>query len=132
MEDDPLSQLLVDKQEVDRKALANMIAPYAKIDRETGEPHLTAAYTNLDNKQKILVVLLSRKAARLLELPIRNEELTPTEISHVSGVKTDSVKPTVSKLAKERLLGKNGSAYYVPNYAIHAVGELMSNRDETD
>jgi hypothetical protein len=118
MAEDPLSGLVVKKQELDRKLLAEVLAPYIRLDQESGTIIQTPEFIALTNADKILVFLLARKAAKTLNLLTEPEELSPKVISTLTGINYDSVKPTLSALYKKRILQKNGDAYLVPEHAI--------------
>jgi predicted transcriptional regulator len=118
MEQDPLSSLIVKKQELDRKLLAEVLAPYVRLDQESGIIMQTPEFISLTNADKILVFLLARKAAKTLNLLSEPENLSPKAISTLTGINYDSVKPTLSALFKKRILQKNGDAYLVPDHAI--------------
>ena len=130
MNTDPLTDLLADKQELDRRTLATILTPYAKLDKNTGQVMFTPSFTKLTNSGKILIFLLARKAAKNLSLPLDHEEASPTEISDQTGVNYDSVKPTVSQLYKGRLLTKSGNSYYVPDHALLTARELIEKKSE--
>jgi hypothetical protein len=130
MNKDPLTDLLVDKQELDRKTLAEILAQYSKLDKSTGQVILTPAFAKLANAGKILVFLLARKAAKNLSLPMEHEEATPMEISSQTGMNYDSVKPTVSLLYKKRVLAKSGKSYYVPDHAILSAREFIEKTSD--
>jgi hypothetical protein len=119
--DDPLSGLLVKKQDLDRKLLSEVLMPYIRLDQDSGAIVTTPAFAKLTNAAKILVFLLGRKAAKTLGLLTQPEEASPKEISMLTGINYDSVKPTLSSLYKKRLVQKAKEAYFVPDHAILTV-----------
>lgn len=125
MSDDSLSKLIVSNDDVNREILAEVLSPYLRLSKDTSEVIYQPAFSKLRNAQKILVFLLARKAAKSLGLPVDREEASPTEISRMTGVNYDSVKPTVSALAKKHILQKAGDSYFVANHAIFNVKEML-------
>src|SRR6266704_147733 len=128
MSEDSLSKLLVSKEEVNRELLAEVLSPYVKLSKDTSDVIYLPAFGKLTNAEKILVFLLAKKAAKSLGLPVEREEASPTEISRLTGVNYDSVKPTVSSLAKKRVLQKAGDSYFVANHAILNVKEMLVHK----
>jgi hypothetical protein len=125
MAEDPLENLLVAQEDVNRELLAEVLSPYVKISKETGEVIQLPAFGQLTNAEKILVFLLARKAAKSLGIQLTREGVSPKEISGMTGVNYDSVKPTVSGLAKKHILQKEGEGYFVPNHAILHVKDIL-------
>lgn len=66
-EDDPLTDLYVDKDDIDRQRLLNVLSGLIGIDKETGDPVYHGSYYELDNKSRFVSQILYREAARLLE-----------------------------------------------------------------
>jgi hypothetical protein len=127
MSQDPLERLLVSQEDVNRELLAEVLSPYVQISKGTGEVVQLPSFSKLTNAEKILVFLLARKAAKSLGLSQVREGVSPKEISSMTGVNYDSVKPTVSALAKKQhLLQKEGENYSVPNHAILHVREMLA------
>ncbi len=118
MVEDPLAGLLVKKQDLDRKLLAEVLAPFIRLDQDSGTIIATPAFAGLTNAAKILVFLLGRKAAKVLNLQTDPEGISPKAISTLTGINYDSVKPTLSMLYKRRILQKVGDGYVVPDHAI--------------
>ncbi len=127
MDEDPLARLLVDETELNRGLLADVLEPYAVITKESGNPVFKPAYNELSAANKIVVFLLSRKASKALGRTAR-EEATPKEIAASTGVKYDTVKPTVSDLNRDRVLAKNGEAYFVPDYSVLTMKDRLGRK----
>src|SRR3989442_2466722 len=130
MNEDPLSGLVVRKQDLDRKLLAEVLAPYVRIDQDSGTIIPTPAFADLTIAERILVFLLARKAAKPLNLSTEPEELSPKAISSLTSINYDSVKPTLSQMHKKRILQKVGQAYLVPDHAILMVRSQLKGAKE--
>ena len=64
--DDPLKNLYVDKREVDRLKLFLCLRKYLRIDKQTGDPIFLEDYEELDDKERLIVYLLFRRAISAL------------------------------------------------------------------
>ncbi len=120
-----LEDLVVDETEVDREQLRELLAPYVRLARGTGEPIPTAAFSKLSASGKIVVYALSRKAGRVLNLTSGPESATPKQISVATGVKNGTTKPTVVALAMKGLLISENGRYSVPNHALPRIREAI-------
>jgi len=120
-----LEKLLAEVSEINKNLLGEVLAPYVKIGKETGLPIFTPEYARLSNSGKIIVYLLARKAASILRLLNVPEPVTPKEISKATGVAYDSVKPTLSSLARSRIVTREGGQYSFPNHLLLQARELV-------
>ncbi len=120
-----LERLLADESDLNRNMLSEVLAPFVKIGKESGTPIFTAKYSDLANDGKIIVYLLSKKAAVALGVTKEDEKATPKEISQATGVPYDSVKPTVSHLAREQILTREAGRYFFPNHLLLRAKELI-------
>lgn len=111
-----LGELLVDEEELNRELLYTTLSPFICISKTSNKIIPTENYSELSEKNKILVFLLAKKAMKILNLGVEKESANPTEVSQNTGVKYGTVKPTLSYLARENILAKNSTGYYVPNY----------------
>ncbi len=120
-----LQELVADETELNKGLLFDILAPYVRIGNKTGSPMFTPEFGQLTNPGKIMVLLLTRKAAISLGLSKSTESATPTEISGATGIPYDSVKPTVSELARKHVLVRDSGRYYYPNHLILQARELI-------
>ena len=122
---DALENLIVDEAEIDRVFLHEVLAPYARLAKDTGRIIPTAAFSDLSAAGKVIVHILSRKAGCALGILQGPESATPKEISGATGVKNGTTKPTVVALAKKGLLVSENGRYSVPNHALPLVREAI-------
>ena len=122
---DALEDLVVDGTDIDRALLREVLSPYVRLARETGQLIPTAAFSGLSATGKIIVHVLSRKAGCALGLIQGPENATPKEISEATGVKNGTTKPTVIALAKKGLLVSENGRYSVPNHALPHIREAI-------
>lgn len=124
--DDPLEDLYVDKDEIDRKRLSEALKGIIGIDRESGDPAFTG-FHDLSNKRKFLAFLLYKRA--LLALG-KIEESTlgesPGEIVEVTGIPRGTVtsyKSTMSIVENDKEIG----GYYIPSHAVTTAIEKLES-----
>lgn len=123
---DELERLVVTGKELDRKLVADILAPFVRIDKDTCSIRPMREWNKLDTTQKTLVYLLARKAMLALDLPIEREAAGPAEIAKATGIKEGTVAPLVRSLLDQRLLDQTRERkYFVPGYAIEEIRSLV-------
>lgn len=121
-----LDDLLVDSRELDRALVADVLGPYVRIDRGSGDLIPLPAWDDVSNEARVLLYLLARRAMRALELPVPGEGASPVEIERATGIPGGSVRPALKRLLKARAVSKHtGAGYVVPNYALSRVREYI-------
>ncbi|WP_152043482.1 hypothetical protein [Salinigranum salinum] len=110
-----LEDLLVDEEQMNEELLTNLLADYVGIGSDSGSLVPTPAFEELTAKQQIVVVLLAQRARHELEM-VESEQLTPTEISEESGIKTGTIYPSVRDLEDEDIAVGNDGSYHIPPY----------------
>lgn len=115
---DPLEKLFIsESQAVDRQELADFLSPYVSIDRDTQLFDFSSKFMNLQNTEKIIIILLAAKA-RSIFLKIE-EKITPSEIIKMEIMPEGSVKGTLKALLeKSKNIKSDGGKYYLPNYKL--------------
>jgi len=124
-DEDDLEKLLSDETELSKGLLSSAPLPYVRIGRESWSPIFTPEFSGLTNSGKIVVYILSRKALRAMGISCVAESATPREISQATGIPYDSVKPTVSELARKRVLVRTEGRYSFPNHQLLQARELV-------
>lgn len=128
---DPLETLIVnDNEPVNRKKLADLIAPYIEIgcDGEEGEIICKEEFYELGNKERISVYMAARKALFELQMCSR-EGLSMSELIEVDLMPEGSTKGTISTLNGTILSSKIADSvtyYYLPPYRVDDVREMLS------
>lgn len=124
-----LEDLLVDSNEIEEELLAALLLPYAGIERATGEAVFKEPWYELNISQKVLVYLMARKASVVLGL-IENEcePQAPSEIEACTGIKGNSVRPTLTKLKADKLIEQSSEGYFVPGVRLRRIAtEVFGN-----
>jgi len=119
-----LDDLLVDEKELNENLLVDIIEEYAEIGKESGEVILKPAFEELKSEKKVAVVVALQKARHELDY-IDTEKSTPSELEEISGLKLGTIKPKVRELEKEGLLKNEDGSYFLPNYNLNKIKELI-------
>ncbi len=118
MSDDPLDNLLLDAQEIDRASLARALHDFVGIDKVTGKVVLKPGFNKLNSRQKILAYLLGKKVAKLLG---RNdsEVVAPKDIPTETGIPKGTVHPKLRELLESRVVSQTKEGeYYIESHQI--------------
>ena len=125
---DPLSELIVDADEIDRAALARALKNRVAIDKASGRLVIEDGYDSLDAKRKVLALILVKKASRLLQASDA-ETLSYKELVSNSGIPEGTVAPALKALKEAHLVAQDGNkAYYVPNASMLRAIRFLENR----
>ena len=120
---DKLNKLVIDDNEfID--LIYDVLEPFVKIRQDKIIPK--AAYTKLNERKKILILLIARKAMKILNL-IETETLQPKEIAIAAGVNHSSVKVYLTKYAKDRIVIKKKEGYLISESKFSHVKEMIFN-----
>jgi len=126
---DPLRELLVDARDIDRRAIASTLRNRIAVDSMSGRLHLGDEFTSLKSKEKLLLLLLGQKVARLLEVSER-ETLSFGEIVEISGLPRGTAAPTLKDLKARRLVDQAvGKAYFVPDAQVTRAIRVLERQD---
>lgn len=125
---DPLEALLVDRDEIDRAALAGALEGVLAVNRADGAPVQGPLYEGLSARQMVLAYFLWARAAVLLGLR-EDDALTGKMIEELSGLPGGTVRPKIGQLKDSRLIRAAGSGYeIVPSALKVAAQELVAGR----
>jgi hypothetical protein len=122
-----LEDLLIDRAELDRGLLAEVLAPLVGIDRNTSEVVPMEGWNGLSAEGKVLVFLLARKAmAALPGVRMESEGAMPREIEEATGVKGGTLRPKLARMKARGLVSQDrAKRYFVPTHAVLRVKELI-------
>ena len=124
-QNDPLEDLLLNAQEVDRARLAGALRGILGVDTESGRLVLKPGFTTLNTRQKILAYLLGRKAAHLLG-KLENEAATFKTIQAETGMPAGTVGPKSRELYDDHKISQTaGKEYYVDHHQVLAAIEEL-------
>ena len=126
MEIDDLEALVIGEKQLDRKLVADILAPYVRLDRNTRNISPMEAWLGLGTDLKILVYLIARKAMMLLRFGLEAERATANEIADDTNLKLDAVNRLLRNMYAEGLLERSkGRRYFVPDDVLDRVMERL-------
>lgn len=121
-----LSDLVVSEDELNEELLHDILSRYVRISDDTGSIIRQPPFEDLIAREKILVVLLARKASVTLdEISVENEHMSPSEISEEVGIKKGTVSPSVRELDEMGLVENDDGNYRVPNHNLERVKSVI-------
>lgn len=121
--DDPLKNLYVDKDEVDRMRLFYSLKNYIGIDKSTGDPVFLEKYYELKDENKIIIYLLYRKAAAALG-ELKEIGMSIRDISKELNMEYTKVKDKINEISCiER--DKNKGKYYIPGHNLESALKVL-------
>lgn len=130
MSDDPLSNLLLDAEEIDRASLARALYAYVGIDNNSGKIIQKASFSKLNSRQKVLTYLLGKKVAKLLG-KIEIELTLPKDITDETGIPKGTVNPKLRELVDNRFVSQTKEGeYYIESHQILACVSELENKEE--
>jgi predicted transcriptional regulator len=126
MEIDDLEALVIGEKKLDRKLVADILAPYVRLDRNTRNISPLEAWLGLGNELKILVYLVARKAMVLLRFGLEAERASANEIADDTNLKLVAVNRLLRNMYADGLLERSkGRRYFVRDDALDRVWEKI-------
>ena len=121
-----LENLVVNGTDMDQKLVAEVLAPYVRLDKDNCNIRPTDGWYPLSSEIKILVYLLARRAMVALKFDINYEGATASEIVRDTGLKSGTAHPTLRKLLDRRLVEQSKDRRYsIPNHAISRIRSMI-------
>jgi hypothetical protein len=127
-DDDPLDDIFVDGDEMNREMVSEIIKPYLQIDQESGEFYPTEVYQDLNSEEKILVTLTAERGKELRGV-VESAAVGPAEISDLSGVKEGTVKPGVRDLAEDGDITNTDDGYTIGGPQLQQAADRLLERE---
>ena len=122
-----LENLVVNGTDMDRKLVAEVLAPYVRLDKDNCNIRPTDEWYRLSSETKILIYLLARKAMIALNFDIPSEGAKATEVVRDTGLKSGTAHPTLRKLLDSRLVEQSQDRRYsIPNHAISRIRSMIT------
>jgi len=127
--DDPLDDIFVDGDQMDRELIASILEPYMAIDSEDGELYPKEAYGDLNSKSQIQIVLAAERAKTLHGLA-DSASLGPSAISDLGGINENTVKPAVRDLADDGQIADTDDGYEVRSPHLSQIADKLDDSEE--
>lgn len=128
---DPLDKLVVSGAALDKELLSTLLFPFIRLDKDDSSVRPTSRWKELNQQQQILVYLLARKAmVTLTDFNLDEETAAPILVGEMTGA-GKSARGQLTTLRRKKLADRTRSGkYYVPNYALEAVKEIIKSHLE--
>jgi hypothetical protein len=123
-ESDPLDEIFVDSEDMDRELIANILRLYVQIGDEAGQLYPTDEYAELKAEAKVLIALVARRAMAERDV-VDSAVLSVSDLSSLSNVKEGTVKPNVRSLAEEGLIRDDDDGYSVAAPQLHRISSYF-------
>lgn len=123
--------LLIDEDEVNESLLTETLIEYVRIGNESGGIIAQAAYEELTNREKVIVILLAQHAIEGLDMT-DTAWLTPTEIAKKSGIKKNSVYPAVRELDDADVAETDDGAYRIPTHSLERAKQELTEEGKNE
>jgi len=119
-EKNPYEGIIISGDSLDRELLARIVAPHIQIYVNRDEPEILFKSDDLTVREKILVFLLGRKILKDTDKLAKDEEegMTPSQLEAKTHISGNTIRPQLRTLLQSRLVQKNDSRYFVPNFAL--------------
>lgn len=127
-DEDPLDDVFVDGDEIERTAIRDMLEPYLMVDSESGDLYPTDEFRDLDSKDMIVVTLAAQRAKEMRGLS-ESAKIGPSKISDLSGVKEGTVKPSVRDLADEGSIAHTDDGYTIRAPQLHQASNRILDEE---
>jgi hypothetical protein len=126
-----LEDLLVDRVQLNEELLRSLLLPYVGIDGERQEIVPKATWVSLSAEQKILILLLARKAMSVLpSIALQNEGASPKEIEGATGVPGGTLRPKLRNLKGLKVLAQDkDGGYFVPTHALSQMPDWLKEKE---
>lgn len=133
MTEDPLTNLLLDAQQIDRALLADALIDILGIDKSSGQIVPKPGFNNLKAKKKVLAFLIGKKAAKLIGVT-ESESVPSIQLTTEVGIPDGTVRPKLRELLKERVISQDNSSdeYYIADFQIPIAISVLEGEEEHD
>ncbi len=115
-----LRKLVKQEEKISEELLYDLLKDYVQI-TDRGEILLTGAAGKLETKRKILIVLIAKKALKILGMT-QDEKMSPKEIEQILGVKGGTVRSTLAALKEDGYVYSPKRGIWAVNWA--RIGEI--------
>lgn len=115
-QNDPLTQLVIDADELDRQKLSELLNGYCGISKD-GEIRPVTNFPSLDTTSKILAILLAQKAVHALGYS-DSDQIPPKKIESITGLPGSTVRNRLIDLRQRRIVDSLNGNYSIPNHSV--------------
>ena len=126
-----LGELVVSGAELDRALVAEILAPYLRLDKDASNIRPGDGWHLLPADLRILLYLVARRAMMALGFDIPDDAARATDVVRDTGVKRGPAHPALRGLLQRGLVHQSRDRRYsVPSHAIPKVRAMLRERQE--
>lgn len=121
----PLDDLFTDDvSQIDHAALASILKPYIRINRESKNVNFTSDGLRITAANKIILYFLAKKVM-FIKGEVESEVMTPRDVKEGLSLPSGTIDAALKRLSeKGPLRGQNGK-YFIPDFNFEQVKELF-------
>lgn len=123
----PLSDLLVDENEVTEEQISALIKEYIRYDKTTYRVIPTPDFNKLNAKQKVYVFLAAQHGKKFLTTEASSTGVSPTEIEEQIKIKGGTLRPTLRALLDANLISQSKDGYFIHAAALSYSSQLFKD-----
>src|SRR6266571_3663232 len=112
-----MDELFVDPDQVARDAIVSAVKPYARLAAVGWAFYPEPNFGELDAQQRMLVVLMGRKASHIAE-KVDTDRISKSELCSLAAVGEGTYAPYAPKMERAGLIQREGDELWIPNEAV--------------
>jgi hypothetical protein len=125
-----MDELFVDPNQVIREAIVSALKPYARLAATGWGFYPDPNFDELDAQQRMLVVLIGRKASRIAE-KVEDDRIDKDELCSLAGIGEGTYAPYAPRMERAGLIRREGNSLWVPDEAIVRACNVILGRAPT-
>jgi hypothetical protein len=125
-----MDELFVDPNQVIREAIVSALKPYARLAAIGWGFYPDPNLDKLDAQQRMLVVLIGRKASQIAG-KVGDDRIDRDELCSLAGISEGTYAPYAPRMERAGLLRREGNSLWVPDEAIVRACNVILGRAPT-
>src|SRR6266571_5353726 len=122
-----MDELFVDPNQVVREAIVSALKPYARLAAVGWAFYPEPNFGELDAQQRMLVVLIGRKASHIAE-KVDTDRISKSELCSLAAVGEGTYAPYAPKMERAGLIQREGDELWIPNEAVVRAANVVLGR----
>src|SRR2546428_3281758 len=125
-----MDELFVDPNQVVREAIVSALKPYARLAATGWGFYPDRKFDELDAQQRMLVVLIGRKASQVAG-KVADDRVDKDELCSLAAISEGTYAPYAPRLERAGLIRREGNSLWVPDEAIVRTCNVILGRAHT-
>ena len=122
-----MDELFVDPNQVVRDAIVSALKPHARLAATGWGFYPEASFDDLDAQQRMLVVLLGRKASQLNQ-KVATDRISKEELCTLAAVGDGTFRPYAPRLERAGLIRREGDEIWIPDESVVRAANVVLGR----